>query len=235
MPLIQYIQQRQCGYYYRQRVPKMQQDRIGKREIVVSLHTMCSKAASYRAAQVYVAVNEVLNTGGIMGQHQLTHQVAAQIADRWKRRALNEDFDQRLSCESSPASADGISDDLKAALKDLRQVRLAPHAGLIDSVVGDHGLGLESESEDWRRLGYYLLKANAEFLQEIQKRSDPDGLEPMAYIPPDETEKEIPGTWLRLSEAVDRWEEEGGRRPLTVTEWRYRIKRFVELKGDLYV
>lgn len=237
MPLPNYVQRRPGGYYYRQRVPKMQQDRIGKREIVVSLHTLCPKAASYRAAQVYVAVNNALNTSGTMSQNQLTHQFAAQIAERWKRRALNEDFDQRVSGQTNRARAEDISGDLNAALHDLQQVRLDRHDGMIDSVVGEHRLGLEPDSEDWRRLGYYLLKANTELLKEIQKRSDPSSLEPMAYIPPDEAEQEVPGvgTWLRLSEAVDRWEQEGGRRPLTVKEWRYRINRFVELKGDLYV
>lgn len=235
MPLMNYVQRRPGGYYYRQRVPKMRQDQIGKREIVVSLHTLCPKAASYRAAQVYVAVNEVMNAEGAMSQSQLTHQFAAQIAERWKRRALNEDFDQRLSGRPPDKSPDCALSDLQKALRDLQQVRLAPHAGLIDAVADEHRLGLESESDDWRRLGYHLLKANAEFLEEIKRRSDPTSLEPMAFIPPNEAEQEIPGAWLRLSEAVDRWEQEGGRRPLTVKEWRYRINRFIELKGDLYV
>lgn len=251
MPLPNYVQRRPGGYYYRQRVPKMQQKRIGRHEIVVSLHTSCPKATSFRAAQVYVAVNNALNTSGTMTQNQLTHQFAAQIAERWKRRALNADFDQRVAGQASHVLAEDISGVLHTALHDLRQVRLDRHAEMIDSVVGDHRLGLEPDSEDWRRLGYYLLKANTELLQEIQKRSDPTSLEPMAYIPPDEAEQAHPGVvpgahpgtlpgagvggWLRLSEAVERWEQEGDRRALTVTEWRYRINRFVELKGDLYV
>ncbi|MEM7625860.1 MAG: site-specific integrase [Planctomycetota bacterium] len=235
MPLPNYVQRRPGGYYYRQRVPKLQQEGIGRREIVVSLHTSCPKAASFRAAQIYVAVNNALNTSETMSQNQLSHQFAAQIAERWKRRALNADFDQRVSGQANPPHAGDISGDLHSAQRDLRQVRLDRYAEMIDSVVGEHRLDLEPDSEDWRRLGYYLLKANTELLQEIQKRSDPSSLEPMAYIPPDEAEEESPEVWIRLSEAVERWEEEGGRRPLTVKEWRYRINRFVELKGDLYV
>ncbi|MEM1353904.1 MAG: DUF6538 domain-containing protein [Planctomycetota bacterium] len=236
MPLSHYVQRRRSGYYYRQRVPKLRQQQLGKHEIVVSLRTMCPKAAWYRAAQLYVSVNEILDTPGSMSQHHLTHQLAAQIAERWKRRALNEDFDQRLAGQPTRTDSD-VTRDLQSTLEDLQRVRLEPHKGLIDTVISEHRLGLASESEDWRRLGYYLVKASSEFLHEVQKRSDPDHLAPMSYIPPEQGEQDtvVSGTWLKLSEAIDRWEQEGGRRALTVKEWRYRIKRFIELKGDRYV
>lgn len=235
--MLQYIQRRQSGYYYyRQRVPKLQQQSIGRREIVLSLHTSCPKAAFYRAAQVYVAVNEVLESPGRMSRYRLSHQLAAQIADRWKRKALNEDFDRRVAGNAAATCSEATT-NLRSALEDLQQVRLDPHTNLIDSVVSEHRLGLSAGSDHWRRLGYFLLKANTEFLQEVQKRSDSNLLEPMSYIPPDESEQLMPesGVWLRLSEAVDRWQEDGEHRTLTIKEWRYRINRFIELKGDRYV
>lgn len=228
-----YVQQRTTGYYYRQRVPKLLQEAVGKSEIVVSLHTQCQDTAAYRSAYLRLAVSEYLNTQGPMHRHDLTHEHAAQIADRWKRKALNQDFDQRLSGQARPERPEEIHAKLNHTLNDLHRLNLEPYGAMVQQVMSEHRLDVESDGQ--RRLGYYLLKAQAEFLEEIQKRSDPARPHPMAYIPPDESEAAIPQNWLRLSEAVDRWASEDGRRELTIKEWRYRVQRFIELKGDPYV
>lgn len=232
MTKMPYLQRRANGYYYRQRVPKLLQALIGKTEIVVSLHTLCPREAAYRAAHLSVAVHDYLNTEGNMQHHDLTHEYAAQIAARWKRKALNQDFDHRLSGRPRNLAPGDVELHLQRTLSDLHQVRLEPHAPLIDEVVSEHHLDLDRQSDEWRRLGYYVLKANTELLEEVQKRSDPSQPHPMAYLPPDEDEINTPAALLRLSDAVNRWADDGDKRPKTISEWKSRIRRYVELKGD---
>lgn len=233
MPRQNYIQLRPSGYYYRQRVPDVLQAILGKTEIVASLFTRCGRTASVRAAYLHITVNDYLQALRPMPHQDLSHEQAAQIADRWKRNALNQDFDQRLSGRSPVSSLDEIQRRLHHSLHDLHRVNLSPYTSTLKGVIDEHRLDLEADAQ--RRLGYYLLKAQTEYLAEVQKRSDPDRPHPMSYISPDTEETEVPKNWVRLSEAVERWASVEGRRALTVKEWRYRINRFIEFKGDPYV
>lgn len=229
-----YVQSRSSGYFYRQRVPKLLRKAIGKTEWVYPLSTYCPKLAARRGAELYVAIHTPLNnTKEAMSPSPLSNERAKQIADRWKRAKLNEDFDQRLSARPPTETPQAIAEQHRRAVDDLRRINLAPHASMIDAVVHQRQLDVPRQSDDWRRLGYYLLHANIEFLQELEQRADPTRHYPMAYLPPDK--EELDTQHLKLSEALEGWCNAMERRPHTLAEWRTNIRRFIELKGDLYV
>lgn len=232
-----YVQRRPNGYFYRQRTPKLIRQAIGKTEWLYSLSTDCPKLAARRAAELYVAIHPPENNliGDDLDHYELTHERASKIADRWKRLKLNEDFDLRLSARPPTDSPQALANKHRNAVEDLRRINLAPHVAMIDAVVSERHLDMPQESDDWRRLGYYLLKANTELLQELEKRSDLSQHHPMAYIPPEESEEDIDVQYLRISEALEGWSSDLERRPHTLSEWRTNVRRFIEIKGDLYV
>ncbi|CAN0597590.1 unnamed protein product, partial [Laminaria digitata] len=148
----------------------------------------------------------------------LTHERASKIADQWKRAKLNEDFDRRLSARPPTDSPQTLADRHRRAIEDLRRINLDPHASMIETVVNERNLDLPPKSDDWRRLGYYLLKANADLLQELEKRSDLSRHHPMAYLAPEEGEEDTETPYIRMSEALEGWCGELDRRPYTLAE-----------------
>lgn len=232
-----YVQHRQSGYFYRQRTSKLLRQAIGKTELIFSLSTACPRLAACRAAELYVAIHTPGNhtAHDDMIHSALTHERASHIAERWKRAKLNEDFDLRLSARPPTDTPQALADRHRRAVDDLRRINLTPHVGMIDAVVGERHLELPKESDDWRRLGYYLLKANTELLQELEKRSDLSRPHPMAYLSPEEDEFDEAVQRVKISEALEGWSNDMERRPYTLSEWRTNIRRFIELKGDQFV
>lgn len=234
-PRMPFVQYRPSGYYYRHRIPYVLQPVVEKTAFVFSLGTHCPKLADIRASEIHATVNRHLYEQDSMYPPELTHERAAQIAKRWKRNKLNADFDQRLSARPPTESPQSLAERHQAAIHDLHRVNLVPHTDMIDAVACTHNLNLLSESDEWRRLGYYLLQANAELLKELERRSDITRPHPMAYIPPDDDEQQARSSWIRMSEALEQWVLEEERHPLTMKEHRYKIRRFNDYAGDPYV
>lgn len=235
MPRSSHLQRRQSGYSYRRRVPKAIQAPLGKHEIVVSLKTHCPRTAEQRKAPLEIAVNQLFAEAGYMTD-QLTHLDAEAIAEQWRRKHLNQDFEQRIRTASDVVapSACEISQRLESAVNSLNTIDITPMTSTLKDVAKSHDIILEPSSPDWQRLGYAMLKANVTLLQEMQKRADPNVFHPMSYL---ELSTPTPSAKKRrtISQAYKEWDQDSDRRPYTRMEWSLWVKRFIECTGDLYV
>lgn len=231
------LQLRPAGYSYRQRVPADIRSAIGKTEIVLSLKTnrlsVANKRATVLAGQVQQMFNEVRIRLG-----KLDHCAAQSIAENWKRRTLNEDFERRLNGQETIKLDDRSHEQVvNRLLEDRNRLSFQTIRHSVDALSEKHGIDRESDETDWRRLAYYMTRAHVDMLNEVYRRNHDSAHEIEHYLEGDAraTEVECDKAPLCLSKALSLWEGESERAVRTVTEWRRSIRVFIELFGDLPV
>jgi len=235
MPTTSYLQRRPSGYSYRRRVPNSLLPALQQREIIVSLKTNCPRTANIRMGSVHVAVNSIFEKAGYM-KGALSYEQADAIAENWKRRTLNEDFEARLGGTSSaaPLAPTEIAQELEVALKQLSEIKISSQDQTIQKVSQTNDLQIEQNTTSWHRLGYSLLKANVDLLQELKKRAAPEIPHPMAFMP-EESSSSLLAPDITITEALAGWVKEGDQSPNTIQEWHLWIRRFTDLHSDLTV
>jgi integrase len=155
------------------------------------------------------------------------HDQAAAIAENWRRRTLNEDFERRIAGEELLNRRESASQIAER----LRQMDFREDSDLIDSVSQESGLQLDSNSQDWRRLAFYLIRARHDAAKEIQKR-DESGNQSLSFYPIESENAHSTAKSLSLSSMLKRWENDQPRNHRSIIDWRIAIQRFIELKGD---
>lgn len=149
------VQERSSGYYYRQRVPAALQSTLGKREIVMSLGTRETRRAHAMASEISEEIARFFTeVKAELGQ--LEHSRAKQIAENWKRRALNVDFERRLAGKPLAVEPEAESRQLR---QDLGALAFGRQWDWVSTVAARQQLDAQPDSRGWKRLAYYLLKA----------------------------------------------------------------------------
>lgn len=230
--VIPYLQRRSTGYYYRQRVPNQLRVVLGKTEIVLSLNTTNRKTANARAISVLASVHDLFNEVRLM-VGDLSHTEAQEIAERWKKRALNVDFENRLAGRPDPTSLEDLNQQLLQLRNQIRTGVFHPPSVDIIDIARQHGLNLKPDTQSWRRLGYYLMCSHMDLYEEMKRRSDPKTPHLMQFYEDDGVDSTSPS--LTISEALRGWETDGQSNPKTIAEWRTRIRHFIDLKGNMPV
>ncbi|MDP0500870.1 MAG: site-specific integrase [Verrucomicrobiota bacterium JB022] len=194
----------------------------------MSLRTKCQQEARRRLlvvhAQVQALFEEVELTTG-----QLQHSQALEIAERWRKRALNEDFEQRLNGQKPDRPLHTLSARLQQSLE---QMDFSADAGLVEQVKKDHGLQLDPGSMDWKHLAYQLMQAQLQVCEEVMRR-DRTGNREMVFLPVEESPPSE--NMNQLSAMLKKWESLQPRHQQTINEWRTAVERFINLKGDMDV
>lgn len=252
MPRMPYVQRRQTGYYYRQRVPVALQAKLGKSELVVSLNTLCPKAAAIRGAKLFAEVRQQIE-GAITlhkkvsplvvptRENEIGHEQAAALAEGWLADALNRDFDRRLTGLQPNVIMETPLVGVGSLTRDLQQIAFEKHQRWIDRVLAEMGIRVSADSASWKRVAYHLLQVRISYEQELDRRNDPAASQPMAFRPvlPPSDAVTLTGTQpdraLTISQALEGWIGERERPRNTVLEWKTHIRRFVELRGNLRV
>lgn len=233
------VQQRPSGYTYRQRVPVDIRSALGKNEIVLSLRTSRLSVANKRARVLAGEVQQMFNKVRIrLGK--LDHCAARSIAENWKRRTLNEDFERRLSGRETIKLDDRDHEQVvNRLLEDRNQMSFRTIRSSVDTLSEKHGIDSEVDAADWRRLAYYMTRAHVDMLNEVHRRNH-DPLHEIEHFNDDagshsevKSTKQIP----TITEALLEWEsdDEEDRAIQTIKEWRRSIRVFVQFFGNLRV
>lgn len=233
MRLNTYVQKRTSGYFYRQRIPVSLKSILEQSEVSLSLKTKRASLANKRAMQVMSSVNCFLEEIQHL-RDEFGHEAAKALAQSWKHRALNIDFENRLA--GTPTH---IEESEKQVMESLARMDFRQRENWINEVVDDLAPNLKPHSQAWRRAGYYLLLAKAEYLKEMKQRSDSPHT-PMTFYEAADYRPPLTGNFTkpsnqseRLSDMLSRWENDGERKLSTVMEWQTAIRRFIEFKGDM--
>ena len=223
-----YVQKRASGYYYRQRVPHDLKSFFSKAEVVTSLKTSCPKMARDRAATLFAYVVSTFEEVRSISNH-LDHSQAAQIAENWRKRALNEDFEYRLQRRFPPPSLRQKEQEVSHSL---REMDFTNQQHWVTQVGRENGLRLEENGESWQRLAFYLAQAQLQALKEIEDRNA-TGNQRLGYYPEEEYKPEHAEEVITLLALMEKWQDRRAKNPRTIMDWQNAVRRFTELKGDL--
>jgi len=229
-----HLLKRSAGYYYRQRIPHPLQPAFrGRRELTVSLRTKRLSEARTRVLVLIASAHDVFNQlKESMGK--ISHHQAQQIAENWRRRVLNDDFDRRIQTPVPTEPADYDS-EISRRVAIMQEGRLEEDQQWTSDIMRHYGLNLDASNPDWRLMAFYLMKADIQQMQEKQKRDQAGQPHLMEYLPETPVKINDSAKDLRLSVMLQKWEDDTDRPARTVQQWRNAVRRFIELKGDLAV
>jgi len=175
----------------------------------------------------------------------ISHAEAQAIAESWKRTVLNDDFERRIAGKEQAGTADRYANQLAETHRRIKEAAFTLPPEAEQHVAERHGFDLLPDSQAARRLGYYVLKARIEYLEELQRRSCPETPHLMSYF--DEPRQAMPAVAVpsyapapaptaqedtRLSVMFEQWKAESQRSPRTNQDWWTVVRRFTEIKGD---
>ncbi|MEM6504035.1 MAG: site-specific integrase [Planctomycetota bacterium] len=238
MRLDRYVQRRDRGYFYfRQRMPSGLRDITGKQEIVVSLRTRCPREAAERAVFIYATVQSWLEEVDV--SDTITPKHAMAIAEHWRRRMLDADLDRRIEGQPLPHPGlppfrrDRTQDESARVMDQARRGDFEHAAGWVNEELTRQGVAIPSDSSGWRRAAYYLVRAQLQVMDDLQRRDDNSLGELPVHFGDAEAEQGSAGH--TLSQALAGWKSERTRPPNTLLEYSKQVQRFIELHGDLPV
>lgn len=239
MPDAPYLQKRVASYYYRQKVPVQLQSVYGQSEVVLSLKTTCRRVARKRGLALFVEIDRSFQeVRELLGE--VDHTTARMIAERWKRRTLNQDFEERLNGQRQSADS---PQEIGRLYRDLHRMDFTTRVPWVSEVARDMQIGLSPSSPDFNRFAYHLLKAKLEAEKEIQDREHRvnhliDFLPEEEFVDPPSPRPAFPSAphnEITLEAAFQAWQEETPRNKRTLQDWSHAVRRFVELTGPVPV
>jgi hypothetical protein len=154
----------------------------------------------------------------------INHSEAQKIADQWRKRTLNDDLDRRIRGEYDL----NLQDSKSVIEGNLRKMQLQAAERLVTTVTREAELNIDANSESWRRLAFHLMRAQLLASDEIERRERSAHRDTIYY----DLGEESPKAGLKLSQIFEKWVGATDRVARTVTDWRYAIRRFIELHGD---
>ncbi|WP_269537029.1 DUF6538 domain-containing protein [Cerasicoccus fimbriatus] len=227
-----HLQKRPSGYYYRQRIPLALKPAFrGQQEFSISLKTRKATVAKRRALPLMADVHELFNQLK-EAMDTFGHKHAQAIAENWRRRALNRDFERRVINGIKPPSKD-LELQIQKRSNQIQSVSYKDDAQWANRQMNEFGLDIPTDTRDWRLMAYYLWQADIQRLEEMLNRNTDIQAHQMVYLPEKGIQSSKPEPGKRLSAVLEEWEREKPRPERTRKQWRNEVKRFSEyLNGD---